>query len=108
MIDAVAEVWGVSRAAILSKVRTPELVEPRHVAVYLLVSACHLGFVRTGQALGYRDHTTAIHAHRKIRRILDDERAMPPMRQLVTPLVHSAWETFVCHQREARDARSNT
>ena len=63
---AVARVFNVSRSDIISERRTKEVVLPRHVAVYLSKELTRNSLPSIGRKFGGRDHTTVLHACRKI------------------------------------------
>jgi len=66
----VALVYGVTREEIISENRRAALILPRHIAMYLCVKQGR-SFPEVGRAFGNRDHTSVIHAFRKIGRSTD-------------------------------------
>lgn len=70
----VAEEFGITRAELISIRRKAKLVEPRQVAMYLCRSLAERSYPDIGRRFGGRDHTTVIHAVRKVaERIGKDE-----------------------------------
>jgi hypothetical protein len=67
---ATCDVYGVKLNDLLSARRTTDIAMIRQVSMYLAKELTSLSWIRIGFATGRRDHTTAIHAHRKIRRLL--------------------------------------
>jgi len=67
IIKSVVEFYGISATDIVGKIRKKEIVEPRQVAMYLLRDILDMSYPYIGEKLG-KDHTTAIHAVRKINR----------------------------------------
>ncbi len=65
IIKSVAEFYRVSTDDLVGKVRKKEIVEPRQVAMYLLRDILDMSYPYIGEKLG-KDHTTAIHAIKKI------------------------------------------
>ncbi len=65
IIKSVAEFYSVSLSDLTGRVRKKEIVEPRQVAMYLLRDILDMSYPYIGEKLG-KDHTTAIHAVRKI------------------------------------------
>ena len=65
IIKSVAEFYNIWLGDITGKVRRKEIVEPRQVAMYLLRDILEMSYPYIGEKLG-KDHTTAIHAVRKI------------------------------------------
>jgi chromosomal replication initiator protein len=59
-----------------SKVRTAKLAFPRQVAIYLSRELTGCSLTQIGQRFGGRDHTTVIHACKKIRDQLDFDVAL--------------------------------
>ncbi len=62
----VANHYNVSRADILSSRRTATVVRPRQIAMYLAKSLTLRSLPEIGRRFGGRDHTTVLHAVRKI------------------------------------------
>ena len=62
----VAEYYRIKVAEMFSKKRTAELVKPRQIAMFLAKEMTSLSLPEIGAAFGGRDHTTVIHAVRKI------------------------------------------
>ncbi len=67
----VAQHFGVPVDAMTSSVRTARIALPRQVAIYLARELTGASLNQIGERFGGRDHTTILHAHRKIARILD-------------------------------------
>lgn len=63
---AVADHYDVTRPDMLSKRRTKDIVRPRQVAMYLSKMLTGRSLPDIGRRFGNRDHTTALHAVRKI------------------------------------------
>ncbi|WP_285727977.1 chromosomal replication initiator protein DnaA [Psychromicrobium xiongbiense] len=59
-----------------SKSRTRTLVNARQIAMYLCRELTDLSLPKIGQELGGRDHTTVIHADRKIRELMAERRTI--------------------------------
>lgn len=74
---ATCDVYGVDLHDLLSERRSDEIVLPRHVSMYLAKKLTGLSSTRIARATGNRDHTTALHAFRKIENLIktDDELA---------------------------------
>lgn len=62
----VASHYSVSRADILSSRRTAVVVKPRQVAMFLAKTLTMRSLPEIGRRFGGRDHTTVLHAVRKI------------------------------------------
>lgn len=63
----VAEHYRVTVSDMLSKGRSRTVVRPRHVAIFLAKELTNYSLPEIGKAFGGRDHTTVLHAYRKIR-----------------------------------------
>lgn len=66
IMDAVCEHFGVSRRDLLSARRTRTIVRPRQVVAFLGKELTNRSLPELGRLLGGRDHTTVIHAVRKV------------------------------------------
>ena len=64
--DVVCAYYNVSRIDLLCYRRHKEIVEPRHMAIALACSHTKRSLPVIGREFGGRDHTTALHAMRKI------------------------------------------
>ena len=66
IIEVCAKHYGITVVDILSPKRDKDIVQPRHLAMYLMRSELHLSFPKIAQELGRKDHTTAIHSVTKL------------------------------------------
>lgn len=66
IIEICAKFYQVSVEDILSPKRDKDIVQPRHLAMYLMRSELHLSFPKIAQELGRKDHTTAMHSVAKL------------------------------------------
>jgi chromosomal replication initiator protein len=64
--QVVSREWGVTPDGLRSKTRTKQLTTPRQVAMYLAKQLTTLSLPQIGKRFGNRDHTTVMHAVRKI------------------------------------------
>jgi chromosomal replication initiator protein len=65
--------FGVSEREILSMRRQANVVLARHVAIYLVRQMTKLSLPRIGERFADRDHTTILHAVRRVERLLRDD-----------------------------------
>jgi chromosomal replication initiator protein len=72
----VARHYNVSRADILSARRTATVVRPRQIAMYLSKVLTLRSLPEIGRRFGGRDHTTVLHAVRKIDGLLNSDTAL--------------------------------
>jgi chromosomal replication initiator protein len=72
----VARQYNVSRADLLSSRRTANVVRPRQVAMYLAKTLTLRSLPEIGRRFGGRDHTTVLHAVRKIEALVTRDTAL--------------------------------
>ena len=72
----VARQYNVSRADLLSSRRTANVVRPRQVAMYLAKVLTLRSLPEIGRRFGGRDHTTVLHAVRKIEALVARDTAL--------------------------------
>jgi chromosomal replication initiator protein len=72
----VARQYNVSRADLLSSRRTANVVRPRQVAMYLAKILTLRSLPEIGRRFGGRDHTTVLHAVRKIEALTGNDTAL--------------------------------
>ena len=72
----VASHYSVTRADILSSRRTATVVKPRQIAMYLAKTLTLRSLPEIGRRFGGRDHTTVLHAVRKIEGLSQADRAL--------------------------------
>jgi chromosomal replication initiator protein len=72
----VARQYNVSRADLLSSRRTANVVRPRQVAMYLAKTLTLRSLPEIGRRFGGRDHTTVLHAVRKIENLVSTDTAL--------------------------------
>ena len=76
IMDVVSEYFGVSVDDLRGQSRSRVLVNARQVAMYLCRELTDMSLPRIGQAFGGRDHTTVMHADRKIRQMMAERRTL--------------------------------
>lgn len=69
-----ADYFGLSVEQICSAERARPIVEARQTAMYLCRELTPLSLPKIGEAFGGRDHSTVIHAHNKITRLLPSKK----------------------------------
>ena len=72
----VARQYNVSRSDLLSSRRTANVVRPRQVAMYLAKTLTLRSLPEIGRRFGGRDHTTVLHAVRKIEALVAKDVAL--------------------------------
>ena len=76
IMASTADYFGVSLEDLRGQSRSRVLVNARQVAMYLCRELTDLSLPRIGQAFGGRDHTTVMHADRKIRQQMAERRSL--------------------------------
>jgi chromosomal replication initiator protein len=74
IIAATAEYFGVTIEDVCGQSRSRVLVTARQIAMYLCRELTELSLPKIGQTFGGRDHTTVMHADRKIRSLMAERR----------------------------------
>ncbi len=74
VMRACARHFGIRDSDLLSSRRSRSIVFPRQVAMYLCRELTSSSLAEIGRAFGRKDHTTVLHACRKIGRLIDSDR----------------------------------
>lgn len=69
----VSEYYGIKIADLLSSKRSQNIARPRQVAMYLSKILTSKSLPEIGRKFGGRDHTTVLHAVRKVQEILEND-----------------------------------
>lgn len=72
VISIVAEYFDITNDDVLGKSREKRLAFPRQIIMYLLREEMASSYPTIGTELGGRDHTTAMHAHAKIKELVEN------------------------------------
>ncbi len=83
ILRVVMKHFGVNRGDLLSSRRNRSIVRPRQIGMYLAKSLTSRSLPEIGRRFGGRDHTTVLHAIRKIESLLQDD---PTLREEVEVL----------------------
>ncbi|WP_317992633.1 chromosomal replication initiator protein DnaA [Bartonella gliris] len=84
---AVARHYNVSKQDLLSNRRTRTVVKPRQVAMYLAKMLTPRSLPEIGRRFGGRDHTTVLHAVRKIEDLVCDDQTLAKELELLKRLI---------------------
>jgi chromosomal replication initiator protein len=76
IMGACASYFGVSIEELCGASRSRTLVTARQISMYLCRELTDLSLPKIGQAFGGRDHTTVMHADRKIRGLMAEKRSL--------------------------------
>jgi len=71
-----ASYFGITMEDLTGASRSRVLVEARQIAMYLCRELTDLSLPKIGQQFGGRDHTTVMHADRKIRQLIAERRSL--------------------------------
>jgi chromosomal replication initiator protein len=83
ILERVAAVFGISEDELLGTSRLPRTLVPRQVAMYLTRELTGLSLPQIGAFFGGRDHTTVLHACRKIQaELAENELLVATVRQV--------------------------
>ena len=71
--ETVGEKYNIRLEDFAAKKRTRSIAFPRQIAMYLSRELTDFSLPKIGEEFGGRDHTTDIHAHEKISKLLEDD-----------------------------------
>jgi chromosomal replication initiator protein len=83
----VARHYNVSRQELVSNRRTRVIVKPRQIAMYLSKTMTPRSFPEIGRRFGGRDHTTVLHAVRKIEDLISSDQKLSHEIELLRRLI---------------------
>lgn len=83
--ETVCKYFNIDIKDIKSSNRANEITYPRQIAMYLCYDVAHQSFPSIGREFGKRDHTTVMHAYRKIKKEIKD---IPNTKLIVDSLTH--------------------
>ncbi|TBG82627.1 chromosomal replication initiator protein DnaA [Rhizobium leguminosarum] len=84
----VARHYNVSRQELVSNRRTRVIVKPRQIAMYLSKTLTPRSFPEIGRRFGGRDHTTVLHAVRKIEELISGDNKLSHEVELLKRLIN--------------------
>jgi chromosomal replication initiator protein len=73
VIEAVSDFYGINPQDLIKRSRRKDIVKPRQIAMYLMREELQASFPGIGEQVGGRDHSTAMHAHEKIRKDIEQD-----------------------------------
>ena len=83
----VAHHYNVARAEMLSNRRTRSVVRPRQIAMYLSKTMTPRSLPEIGRRFGGKDHTTVLHAVRKVEALIKDDPKLAKEIELLRRLI---------------------
>ena len=76
IISTTADYFGITIEELTGTSRTHVLVTARQIAMYLCRELTDLSLPKIGQQFGGKDHTTVMHAERKIKNLMSERRSL--------------------------------
>jgi len=76
IMDETADFFSLTVEDLCSPSRSRQLVNARQIAMYLVRELTDLSLPRIGTAFGGRDHTTVMHANKKIAKLMTEKRTV--------------------------------
>lgn len=64
--EIVSKYFNIDKKDLISTKKSNDIVHPRQIAMYLCREIGQMSFPKIGEEFGKRDHTTVMHAHKKI------------------------------------------
>jgi len=89
IIKTVCDFYGITLSDLLKKSRKTFLVKPRQIAMYLLREDTKASFPDIGSRLGGKDHSTVIHAYRKIIEEVDGNESLKQEINLIRERIYN-------------------
>ncbi len=90
ILAAVSTTLGIPVSDIKGDKRSRNIVQARHVAMYLARELTDLSLPKIGERIGGRDHTTVLHAVGKVGRLILEDRQMYDLVQQLTTKIKTA------------------
>lgn len=87
ILRIVSKHFGVNRADLLSNRRNRSIVRPRQIGMYLAKSLTSRSLPEIGRRFGNRDHTTVLHAIRKVEQLMADDTGLKEEVELLKRLL---------------------
>ncbi|MCX6762866.1 MAG: chromosomal replication initiator protein DnaA, partial [Candidatus Moranbacteria bacterium] len=90
IIEGVAEYYDIASQDLVNRCRRRDIVRPRQIAMYLMRAELQASYPGIGDQLGGRDHTTAMHAHEKISKELEQNDTLEQDINIIKSKLYSA------------------
>ena len=89
LIEIIANFYNLKIENITGACRRRELVYPRQIAMFLLREELEMSYPSIGNEFGGRDHTTAMHAYQKIKKIAENNTRIKQDMDLIKQKLYS-------------------
>jgi chromosomal replication initiator protein len=87
ILKIISKHFGVNRADLLSNRRNRSIVRPRQIGMYLAKNLTSRSLPEIGRRFGNRDHTTVLHAIRKVEQLMSDDTTLKEEVELLKRLL---------------------
>lgn len=89
IVRITAKYFNVSYSDIMSARRTGYIIVPRHAAMYLAKKFTGKSLPEIGRRIGGRDHTTILHAVRRIEQLIEEKPAIKAHIEAISALIEA-------------------
>jgi len=89
IIKIIVDFYGISEKELISHSRRKELVKPRQILMYILREDLKNSFPSIARKVGNRDHTTVLHAYKKISKDLIKNRVLAQEINLIKEKIYN-------------------
>jgi len=89
--QVVSDFFNLKVSDIKSKSRTADIALPRQIAMYLARAMTNISLPKVGESFGGRDHTTVLHAERKIKKLIEKDAALKNKIQHLRNLIQNVF-----------------
>ncbi|MEN2766782.1 chromosomal replication initiator protein DnaA [Ornithinibacillus xuwenensis] len=89
IMEVVGEKYNVKTDDFIAKKRTKSIAFPRQIAMYLSRELTDYSLPKIGEEFGGRDHTTVIHAHEKISKMMENDSLLSKEIEEIKQQLHS-------------------
>jgi chromosomal replication initiator protein len=86
-----ARAYGAGIGDLVGQSRRSALVRPRHIAMWIARRATNQSLPQIGRAFGGRDHTTVLHAVRRIERLREKHPGLKQETDALLALARDPW-----------------
>ena len=76
ILNAVSTYYSISVSQLTGKIKTAQIVNARHVAIYLIRQILDMPLKQIGEVFSNRDHTTIMHSVDKVEKLLKTDKDM--------------------------------
>lgn len=87
ILRIISKHFGVNRSDLLSSRRNRSIVRPRQIGMYLAKNLTSRSLPEIGRRFGNRDHTTVLHAIRKVEQLMSDDMSLKEEIELLKRLL---------------------